>query len=191
VLPGEGAFYGPKLEFHVIDAIGRSWQLGTIQVDYALPERFDLEYVKSDGSRQRPVMLHRAILGSIERFFGVYIEHVAGKFPVWIAPEQAILVTVSEKHAAYAQKVQATLKAAGLRISLDCGSDKLGAKIRNARNLRYPYIGVIGDQEAESDAVSVRSRDNGELGAISVEAFTQRLLAESKAPRLNDNRTDS
>ncbi len=190
-LPGEGAFYGPKLEFHVTDAIGRSWQLGTIQVDYALPERFDLEYVKSDGTRSRPVMLHRAILGSIERFFGVYIEHVAGKFPVWLAPEQATLVTVSEKHAAYAEKVQSTLTAVGLRVNLDAGSDKLGAKIRNARNQRTPYIGVIGDQEAESDSVSVRSRDNGELGAISVDAFKQRLLAESKAPRLDDNRTDN
>ncbi len=190
-LPGEGAFYGPKFEFHVTDALGRSWQLGTIQVDYALPERFGLEYVGNDGARHRPVMLHRAILGSIERFFGVYIEHVAGKFPVWLAPEQAILVTVSERHAGYAEKLQTKLKAASLRVSLDAGPDKLGAKIRNARNLRYPYIGVLGDQEAESESISVRSRDEGELGALSVGAFQTRLLAEAKPPRLDDNRTDN
>ncbi|MEZ4220528.1 MAG: threonine--tRNA ligase [Polyangiaceae bacterium] len=190
-LPGEGAFYGPKLEFHVTDAIGRSWQLGTIQVDYALPERFELEYVGNDGAGHRPVMLHRAILGSIERFLGVYIEHVAGKFPTWLAPEQVALVTVSEKHQAYAQQVDAKLRAAGVRVTLDAGPDKLGAKIRNARNLRLPYIGVLGDQEAESGTLSVRSREEGELGAISVDAFVQRLLAEARPPRLNDNQTDA
>ncbi|MBX3125512.1 MAG: threonine--tRNA ligase [Polyangiaceae bacterium] len=192
VLPGEGAFYGPKLEFHVKDAIGRSWQLGTIQVDYALPERFDLQYVGPDGQSHRPVMLHRAILGSIERFFSVYIEHVAGKFPVWLAPKQAIVVSISEKQYDYALDVQRRLGARGLRVELDAGSDKLGAKIRNARNLRYPYIAVVGDDEMQAGTLSVRSRDDGELGAIPVEAFANKLLAESVAPRLGyENRTGS
>lgn len=189
-LPGEGAFYGPKLEFHVSDALGRSWQLGTIQVDFALPERFDLEYVGNDGIARRPVMLHRAILGSLERFLSVYIEHVAGKFPTWLAPEQATLVTVTENQADFATKLQQDLVRGGLRVTADVGSDKLGAKIRNARNQRVPYIAVIGDQELETNSLSVRSRDDGELGSLTVEEFRNRLLTESKAPRLDDtNRT--
>jgi threonyl-tRNA synthetase len=183
-LPGEGAFYGPKLEFHVTDALKRSWQLGTIQLDYGLPERFELEYVGKDGANHRPVMLHRAILGSVERFFGIYLEHVAGKFPVWIAPEQAILVTVSERQADYALKVQAELKAAGLRVNVDVSGDKLGAKIRDARNLRYPYIGVIGEAEAEAGTITPRSSTAGELAAMSVAEFKARLLEEAKPPRL-------
>jgi threonyl-tRNA synthetase len=187
-LPGEGAFYGPKLEFHVVDALGRSWQLGTIQVDYSMPERFGLEYVGNDGAGHRPLMLHRAILGSIERFFGVYIEHVAGKFPVWLAPEQAILVTVSEKQAAYAAKVKDELLGAGLRVVMDDGPDKLGAKIRNARLMRHPYIVVIGDDEAAAGTVSPRSRDTGDLGAMPVSDFKARLLAEARAPRLESRK---
>ncbi|HEX3774237.1 MAG TPA: threonine--tRNA ligase [Polyangiaceae bacterium] len=183
-LPGEGAFYGPKLEFHVTDALKRSWQLGTIQLDYGLPERFELEYIGKDGASHRPVMLHRAILGSVERFYGIYLEHVAGKFPVWIAPEQAILVTVSEKQADYALKVQAELKAARLRINVDVSGDKLGAKIRNARNLRYPYIGVIGEAEAEANTITPRSSTAGELAAMSVAEFKARLIEEAKPPRL-------
>jgi threonyl-tRNA synthetase len=183
-LAGEGAFYGPKLEFHVVDALKRSWQLGTIQLDYSMPERFGLEYVGKDGANHRPIMLHRAILGSVERFYGIYLEHVAGKFPVWLAPEQAILVTVSEKQAEYAEKVQAELKARGLRIHIDASGDKLGAKIRNARNLRYPYIGVIGETEAEAGTITPRSSTEGELPAMSVAAFTARLLEEAKPPRL-------
>jgi len=188
-LPGEGAFYGPKLEFHIVDALGRSWQLGTIQVDYGLPERFGLEYVGSDGEAHRPVMLHRAILGSIERFFGMYIEHVAGKFPVWLAPEQATLVTVSEKQANYAAKVREALVARGLRVGVDAGADKLGAKIRNARLMRTPYIVVIGEKEAESDGVAARSRDEGELGAMSVTDFAERLVREARPPRVSADRS--
>ncbi len=183
-LAGEGAFYGPKLEFHVVDALKRSWQLGTIQLDYAMPERFGLEYVGKDGANHRPIMLHRAILGSVERFYGIYLEHVAGKFPVWLAPEQAILVTVSEKQADYAFKVQAELKARGLRIHVDASGDKLGAKIRNARNLRYPYIGVIGEAEAEAGTITPRSSTVGELATMSVAEFTERLLEEAKPPRI-------
>jgi threonyl-tRNA synthetase len=183
-LPGEGAFYGPKLEFHVVDALKRSWQLGTIQLDYAMPERFDLGYIGSDGALHRPVMLHRAILGSIERFYGMYVEHTAGKFPVWLAPEQATLVTVSEKQLDYATRVKTELAARGLRVTLDAGSDKLGAKIRNARLLRVPYIAVIGDDEAQNHTLAIRSRDLGELGGMSVAAFADRLLAEAIPPRL-------
>ena len=183
-LVGEGAFYGPKLEFHVVDALKRSWQLGTIQLDYALPERFDLEYTGKDGVNHRPVMLHRAILGSVERFYGIYLEHVAGKFPVWLAPEQAILLTVSDNQVEYTEKLRARLKERGLRVHVDVSGDKLGAKIRNARNLRYPYIGVIGDAEAAAETLSVRSSTQGELGAMSVADFTERLLEEAKPPRL-------
>jgi threonyl-tRNA synthetase len=183
-LPGEGAFYGPKLEFHVVDALKRSWQLGTIQLDYALPERFALEFVGNDGNGQRPVMLHRAILGSVERFFGIYTEHCAGKFPVWLAPEQATLVTVSEKQAEYALKVQAELKSRGFRIAADVGADKLGAKIRNARNMRTPYIGVIGENEVTAGAVSLRSREEGDLPAMSVAEFAERLAKEALPPRV-------
>ena len=188
--PGEGAFYGPKLEFHVRDALKRSWQLGTIQVDYALPDRFDLEFIGSDGAAHRPVMLHRAILGSLERFLGVYIEHVAGAFPVWLAPEQVALVTVSEKQLAYANEALAYLRGRGLRVTADFGADKLGAKIRNARLFRHPYIAVIGDKEAESRSVSPRSRA-GDLGSMSLEAFADRVLAEAVPPRIATNREAS
>jgi threonyl-tRNA synthetase len=183
-LPGEGAFYGPKLEFHVVDALKRSWQLGTIQLDYSMPERFELEYVSNDGTGQRPVMLHRAILGSVERFFGILIEHCAGKFPVWLAPDQAILVTVSEKQADYALKVQAELKARGLRVAVDISSDKLGAKIRNARNLRTPYIGVIGENEVTGGTVALRSRETGDLPPMTVAELAERLVKEALPPRV-------
>jgi threonyl-tRNA synthetase len=183
-LPGEGAFYGPKLEFHVVDALKRGWQLGTIQLDYAMPERFGLEFVGNDGAGQRPVMLHRAILGSVERFFSIYTEHCAGKFPVWLAPEQATLVTVSEKQADYALKVQAELKTRGLRVGVDISSDKLGAKIRNARNMRTPYIGVIGENEVTAGTLALRSREEGDLPPMSVAEFTERLSKEALPPRV-------
>lgn len=177
--PGEGAFYGPKLEFHVRDALKRSWQLGTIQVDYSMPERFELEYVGADGAMHRPVMLHRAILGSVERFMGVLIEHCAGSFPLWIAPEQVVLVTVSEKQEQYAKEALEYLSSRGLRVVADLSADKLGAKIRNARMRRYPYIAVIGDKEAESRTVTPRSREAGELQPMTLEAFADRVLEEA------------
>ncbi|EYF07339.1 Threonyl-tRNA synthetase [Chondromyces apiculatus DSM 436] len=185
VAPEEGAFYGPKLEFHVEDALRRSWQLGTIQVDYALPDRFDLEFTGSDGISHRPVMLHRAILGSLERFLSVYLEHVAGAFPVWLAPEQAVVVTVSEKQAEYADEVVAMLRSRRLRVRADTSSDKLGAKIRNARLLRVPYVVVVGDKEAAERKVAPRSRDlNKDLGAMLLEEFADKLQAEAIPPRL-------
>ncbi len=183
--PGEGAFYGPKLEFHVKDAIKRSWQLGTIQVDYVLPDRFELGFIGEDGQAKRPVMLHRAIFGSLERFLGGDIEHVAGAFPVWLAPEQVSLVTVSEKQVEYAREVASYLRSKGLRVVTDLGADKLGAKIRNARLMRYPYIAVIGDKEAMARTVSVRSRQGGELGAMPLPMLAEKLLEEATPPRIH------
>jgi threonyl-tRNA synthetase len=180
IAPGEGAFYGPKIEFHLKDAIGRPWQLGTIQVDFNLPERFDLTYVGEDNSTHRPVMLHRAILGSIERFFGVLVEHVAGAFPVWLAPEQVAVLTVSEKVNDYAAEAVEYLRSAGLRVIADTSSDKLGAKIRNARNLRVPYLAVIGQKEVEGRGASVRSRDeNKDLGFLTLSDLVVRVRSEA------------
>jgi threonyl-tRNA synthetase len=184
VTPGEGAFYGPKLEFHIEDAIGRSWQLGTIQVDYNMPERFELEFTGTDGAAHRPVMLHRAILGSLERFFSVYIEHTAGAFPVWLAPEHAVIITVSEKQNDYAEEVARVLRGAGLRARADTSNDKLGAKKRTARLLRVPYILVVGDREASERKVAPWSREqNADLGPMPLDDFAARLLAESLPPK--------
>jgi threonyl-tRNA synthetase len=180
ISPGEGAFYGPKVEFHVFDALKRSWQLSTLQFDPNLPARFGLKYIGEDGKEHQPVMLHRAILGSLERFFAVYLEHCAGNFPVWLAPKQAIVLTVSEKSDAYAREVMGILQAKGIRVDSDLSADKLGAKIRNARLQRYPYMLVIGPKEAEARALGVRSRDAGELGSMSIDALIERILGESK-----------
>ncbi len=177
--PGEGAFYGPKLEFHVTDAIGRSWQLGTIQVDFNLPERFDLEYIGPDNQPHRPVMLHRAVLGSLERFLSVYIEHTAGAFPAWLSPEQVVLVTVADRQIDFARTVLARLREAGVRATLDESSDKLGAKIRAASLLKPPYIGVIGDKEVEQDGVTLR-RGRADLGFLTTADLAAKILAESK-----------
>jgi len=183
--PGEGAFYGPKYEFHVQDALGRSWQLGTCQLDYGLPERFGLEYTGADGGAHRPVMIHRAVFGSLERFLAIYIEHTAGAFPVWLAPEQAVVITVSEKQNAYAESVVAFLAEKGLRAQADLSSDKLGAKKRNARLMRVPYIVVVGDREAQERKVAPWCREkNADLGAMPLEEFAARLLAEAAPPAL-------
>ncbi|MFO0548247.1 MAG: threonine--tRNA ligase [Polyangiaceae bacterium] len=182
--PGEGAFYGPKLEFHIHDALKRSWQLGTIQVDYALPDRFDLEFVGTDGVVHRPIMLHRAILGSLERFLSVLIEHVGGSFPTWLSPEQVVIVTVSEKQNAYAEELVSILQKRGLRARADTSADKLGAKIKSARLTRVPYVAVVGDKEVAGRAVAPRSRDlNKDLGSMPLEAFVDLLLAEANPPR--------
>jgi threonyl-tRNA synthetase len=185
IAEGEGAFYGPKIEFHLKDALSRPWQLGTIQVDFNMPERFELSYVGEDSANHTPVMLHRAILGSVERFFGVLVEHVGGAFPVWMAPEQVAVLTVSEKVNEYAATVVDKLKRAGIRVISDTSADKLGAKIRNARNMRLPYLAVVGQKEAEGGGVSVRSRDeNKELGFLTLDDFIARVQAESIAPSL-------
>ena len=180
--PGEGAFYGPKLEFHVQDALKRSWQLGTLQYDPNLPERFDLGYTGEDGKDHRPVMLHRAVLGTMERFLSVYLEHCGGNFPTWLAPTQAMILTVSDKSEAYGRSVLEELRAKGLRADADFSADKLGAKIRTARGMKYPYLVVVGPKDAEGGTVSVRSRDAGELGAMPRAEFVARLLGESTPP---------
>ena len=178
-LPGEGAFYGPKVEYHIKDALGRSWQCGTIQLDFVLPERLDAEYVTRDNNRARPVMLHRAILGSLERFIGILIEQHAGSFPLWLAPVQMVVMNITEKQADYCREVVAKLQAAGFRAELDLRNEKIGYKIRDNSSQRYPYQIVVGDKEMENGQVAVRKKAE-DLGSLKVEAFIERLLEEMK-----------
>jgi len=182
--PGEAAFYGPKIDFVVRDVIGREWQLGTVQVDYNLPQRFDLSYIGADNQPHRPVMVHRAPFGSMERFVGVLIEHFAGDFPSWLAPEQVRVLPISDKVIDYAREVAARLKAGDLRASLDEHADKLGAKIRRAEVEKVPYALVIGAKEAEARSVAVRSRARGDEGVMTVDAFIEKLRAEVAARAL-------
>jgi threonyl-tRNA synthetase len=182
--PGEAAFYGPKIDFVIKDVIGREWQLGTVQVDYQLPVRFDLSYIGSDNRAHRPVMIHRAPFGSMERFCGVLIEHFAGHFPAWLAPEQVRVLTVSEKSDAFAEEVFAKLKAAGVRATLNNVSDKIGAKIRNAQLDKVPYMLVLGEKEAASGAVAVRHSRKGDIGVKPVDAFITELVEEVRERRL-------
>jgi threonyl-tRNA synthetase len=176
-IPGEAAFYGPKIDIKLVDAIGRLWQLSTVQFDFNLPARFELEYVGEDGERHQPVMVHRAIFGSVERFFGVLIEHYAGAFPLWLAPVQIGLVPISERHHAYAQKVEAELKAAGLRVETDDRNEKMNGKIRDFANQKTPYILVFGDKEQEANAVSVRTRGKGDQGSVPLAEFIAKCKA--------------
>ncbi|MDO4878827.1 MAG: threonine--tRNA ligase [Neisseria sp.] len=179
-LPGEGAFYGPKIEYHIKDALGRSWQCGTLQLDFVLPERLDAEYVAEDNSRVRPVMLHRAILGSLERFIGILIENHAGSFPLWLAPVQLVVMNITEKQADYCREVAEKFKAAGLRAELDLRSEKIGYKIRDNSKYRYPYQIVVGEKEKENGQVAVR-RKAEDLGSMKVEEFIAHLQAELAA----------
>ena len=179
-LEGEGAFYGPKVEYHIKDALGRSWQCGTIQLDFVLPERLDAEYVTRDNNRARPVMLHRAILGSLERFIGILIEQHAGSFPLWLAPVQMVVMNITEKQADYCREVVAKLQAAGFRAELDLRNEKIGYKIRDNSSQRYPYQIVIGDKEMENGQVAVRKKAE-DLGSLKVEEFIARLQEELKA----------
>ena len=176
--PGEGAFYGPKIDMFVPDALGREWQLGTVQVDFNQPERFDLEYVTAEGGRERPVMIHRAMLGSLERFLGVLIEHLAGAFPVWLTPVQAVIVPIADRHLDYADSVNGRLTAAGIRAGVDDSSDRMNAKIRRAQLQKVPYMLVVGDREEEAGAVAVRTRTGGNLGARPVDAFIDNIVEE-------------
>jgi len=178
---GEGAFYGPKIDFHVTDSIGRTWQCSTVQVDFNFPERFNLEYIGADNQPHRPVMLHRAILGSIERFLGVLIEHYAGDFPLWLAPEQAVVLPIAEGQQAYAEEVLTALKAAGLRGRIDNRSEKIGKKIRDAELDKVPYMLVIGGREAENYSVSLRRRGKGDLGVKPLGEALDELIAEAEA----------
>jgi threonyl-tRNA synthetase len=179
--PGDGAFYGPKIDFHVTDALGRSWQCGTCQVDFFMPERFDLYYTDENDEQRRPVMIHRALLGSMERFAGILIEHHAGRFPVWLAPVQAIVLPISDRHNPYAQRAYEALRELGVRVALDDRSESIAKKVRDAALGRYPYMLVIGDREEENDAVAVRSHPEGELGEMSFAEFADRIKAETAA----------
>ena len=180
---GEGAFYGPKIDFHVRDSLGRSWQCGTVQLDLMAAERFDLTYVGPDGQRHRPVVIHRALFGSLERFIAVLVEHYAGALPVWLSPVQLRLIPVADRHRERAEAVAAELREAGLRVDVDGRDEKVGYKIRDAQLKKIPYMAVVGDREVESGQLSVRHRTEGELGAMSVEAVKQRLLQEIQARR--------
>ena len=179
LFPGEGAFYGPKLEFVLRDAIGRDWQCGTLQVDMNLPERFDITYVDEDGNRdKRPVMLHRALFGSLERFIGILIEHFEGNFPVWLAPQQAVVVNITDKQSNYAEDVVSTLNAQGLRVATDLRNEKVGFKIREAELSKLPYVLVVGEKEREAGTVAVRGRHGADLGVMSVADFGAHLQTE-------------
>jgi len=179
LFPGEGAFYGPKLEFVLRDAIGRDWQCGTLQVDMNLPERFDITYVDEDGNRdKRPVMLHRALFGSLERFIGILIEHFEGNFPVWLAPQQAVVVNITDKQRDYAEDVVSTLKAQGFRVATDLRNEKVGFKIREAELSKMPYVLVVGEKEREAGTVAVRGRHGADLGVISIADFVTHLQTE-------------
>ncbi len=180
---GDGAFYGPKLDFHLADSLGRTWQCGTIQLDMQMPERFELEYVGEDGQKHRPVMIHRVVLGSIERFIGVITEHYAGAFPTWLSPVQVKLLPITDRASAYADQVAAQLDEAGYRVEVDHRNEKIGKKIREAQLEKVPYMLVIGDKEAESGTVSVRHRADGDLGVMETAAFMAQLkeLVDSKA----------
>jgi threonyl-tRNA synthetase len=178
--PGDGAFYGPKIDFHVTDALGRSWQCGTCQLDFQMPERFDLTYVGADDAPHRPVMIHRALLGSMERFAGILIEHYAGRFPVWLAPVQAVVLPVSDRHNEYAARIAGELREARVRVEVDDRSESVGKKIRDAELGRYPFMLVVGDREQEAGAVAVRSHADGELGAMPVAEFAARVRAEGE-----------
>ena len=173
--PGDGAIYGPKLDFHQADSLGRTWQCGTIQLDFQMPERFELEYVGEDGEKHRPVMIHRALLGSIERFIGVITEHFAGAFPTWLSPVQVKVLPITDRAAAYADQVAAQLDQAGYRVEVDHRNEKIGKKIREAQLEKIPYMLVVGDKEAESGQVAVRARSKGDLGAMDFAAFLAHL----------------
>jgi len=176
--PGDGAFYGPKIDFHLEDSIGRSWQCGTIQLDLQLPQRFDLTYVGKDNEKHRPIVIHRAIFGSLERFMAILIEHFAGKFPTWLAPVQVKVLPISEKYQEYAKDIVKTLKEKGIRVEFDNRGEKIGYKIREARNERVPYIIVIGEKEQQEGKVSLRSRENGDEGSVSLEELLSKLRYE-------------
>ena len=183
--PGDGAFYGPKIDFDVADSIGRKWQLGTIQLDYNAPERFELGYIGADNAEHRPVVIHRAIYGSFERFIGILIEHFAGNFPVWLAPEQARLLPVGEQHHAWAEEVAATMRARGLRVEIDRSQGRIGGMMRDAQMMKVPYVLVVGDKEVAAKGVAVRKHGTGkdaDLGLMALDAFLAQIGKEAEIP---------
>ena len=178
-LPGEGAFYGPKIEYHMRDSLGRAWQVGTMQVDFSMPGRLGAEYVGEDSARHVPVMLHRAIVGSMERFIGILIEHHAGQFPTWLAPVQAVVLNITDAQADFAAEAAQTLVAQGFRVTADLRNEKIGYKIREHTLNKVPYLLVVGDREKEAGAVAVRARSGEDLGSFSISDFAGRLKSES------------
>jgi threonyl-tRNA synthetase len=176
---GDGSFYGPKIDLHMTDSMGRSWQLGTVQLDYSMPERFDLAYTGADDAEHRPVMIHRALLGSFERFIGILIEHYGGEFPLWLAPVQAIVLPIADRHAEAASGVLAALSDAGLRAELDDRTESVGRKIRDAELRKIPYMLVIGDREAEAGTVAVREHRLGDTGSVPAAQFVEHLVDRS------------
>ncbi len=180
--PGEGIFYGPKIDIKIRDALGRPWQTTTVQFDFVQPENFDLEYMAEDGSRQRPYMIHRVLFGSLERFFGLLIEHYAGAFPVWLAPAQLVFVPIAERHVLYCAEAAARLKSAGLRVEVDARNERMQAKIRDAQLQKVPYMAIVGDREVAERAVNLRERDSGKQSPLTLEALLDRLRAEVEAP---------
>lgn len=181
---GDGAFYGPKLDFHLTDCLGRTWQCGTIQLDFQMPERFELEYTGADGQKHRPIMIHRVAFGSVERFIGILIEHFAGAFPMWLAPVQVKIIPIADRHHEKAKELKAQFAAAGLRCELDDRSEKVGYKIREAQLEKVPYMIVIGDKDIENGVVSVRHRKDGDLGAMSAEEFISKAIAETESKEI-------
>jgi threonyl-tRNA synthetase len=183
---GEAAFYGPKTDFMVRDALGRDWQCSTVQLDFVQPENFQLEYIGEDGQPHRPVMIHRAVTGSTERFMAMLIEHYAGAFPVWLAPVQAMIIPIADRHIEYANKVLAELKAAGIRAEVDTRSERMNAKVRDAQLQKIPYMLVVGDKEAEANAVAVRLRTNENLGAKPLQEFIEHIknIVQTKSREL-------
>jgi threonyl-tRNA synthetase len=178
---GDGAFYGPKIDMHMTDSLGRSWQLGTCQLDYNMPARFGLTYTGADNAEHQPVMIHRALMGSYERFIGILLEHFSGELPVWLTPVQAIVLPIADRHLDYAQRVQARLTEAGLRVELDDRTESVGRKIRDAELRKIPSMLVVGDREAERDEVSVREHRAGDAGTARVQEFAQRMLDQVKS----------
>jgi threonyl-tRNA synthetase len=180
VTPGDGAFYGPKIDMHVTDSMSRSWQLGTVQLDYQMPERFGLTYTGADNAEHQPVMIHRALMGSYERFIGILIEHLEGELPVWLTPVQAILLPIADRHLPYCREVLSTLAGAGVRAELDDRTESVGRKIRDAELRKIPYMLVVGDREADGGEVSVREHRGGDIGSVPAAAFAERIANESR-----------
>ena len=177
---GDGAFYGPKIDFHLRDTIGRTWQCGTIQLDFSMPEKFDLEYIGEDGKKHRPIMLHRAIYGSIERFLGILIEHYVGAFPLWLSPIQIMIIPISEKFITYSNEVMGILKKENIRVRMDASNESLGKRIRNAEKEKIPYILVIGEKEQNDQMVAVRKRSDGDQGPKKLDNFISEIKEKIK-----------
>jgi threonyl-tRNA synthetase len=181
--PGDGAFYGPKIDLHMTDSIGRSWQLGTVQLDYYMPDRFELAYTGEDNAEHRPVMIHRALMGSFERFIGILIEHYAGEFPLWLAPLHAVVLPIADRHLGYAGEVAAQLRDAGLRVEVDERSESVGKKVREAELRKVPYMLVVGDEEEGAGRVAVRRHREGDIGSMPVAELARHALERIEARR--------